>query len=336
MNLTAIEGILILALPIVAIGFIIGLVVKKYHQKHPELKTAFLLSYRFWNFLFLVYCLIYVSKFIIFGIGAVVAIPYLPSFILYLAIAFVLWMLLISKQVYAVLFNNSLPRNWFNLTGILISIVAATELGMLLPIWGALLFLGILSVYDLIAVFVTKHMQALVGFILNEEKVKTKDGKTKEGFMLPAFIYTGDLPEINKMKCLNCELRGYKKVGKEEVCIYCGRKVKLKKGSKNQYDVVFAGIGKDKMMKDSETYRLAYEKASKTSLLGCGDLVIPGLVVAAGAFNGSLWLGVGLAVAGFAGMIGNFLIIKRYKVVLPALPLIFTAQLAFYLIVLWI
>ena len=335
MNLSTVEGIALLALPIVAIGFAMGLVVKKYHKKHPEIKAAFLFSYRFWIFLFLTFSLLYLSHLIVFGIGSVIAIPsFLLSFALYLEIAIILWLLIISKLSYAVIFNNSLPRNWFNLTGILISIVAASELGRILPIWGALLLLGFISAYDLIAVFVTKHMQALVGFILNNEKVKTKDGKTKEGFMLPAFIYSGDISDLTKLKCVNCGLRGYHKVKDTQVCKYCGRIVKLKKGTTNQYDVVSAGKDKEKLMKESKAYKKAYEKASKTSLLGCGDLVIPGLVVASAAFSGSLLLGVGIAVAGFIGMIGNFLIIRRYKVSLPALPLVFVAQLAFYIIVL--
>ncbi len=333
MSLATIEGILILALPIVALGFIIGLVVKKYHKKHPELKTAFLFSYRFWVFLFLIYSLIYFAKSIMFGVGSLVAVSSVISFILYLIIAFVIYVFVISKPLYSVFLNTGLPREWFNLTGIMISVVAASALGMLLPVWGALLFLGILSVYDLIAVFVTKHMQALVGFIMDRKKVNSKDGKKKEGFMLPAFIYTGELPDITKMKCLNCDLRGYRKAGNEQVCKYCGRRVKLKEGTKDQYEVVFAGKPKDELIKESPAYKKAYEKASKTSLLGCGDLVIPGIVVASGVFSGSLLLGVGLAVAGFVGMIGNFILVQKFKVSLPALPLVFVAQLAFYLIV---
>jgi uncharacterized Zn finger protein (UPF0148 family) len=175
----------------------------------------------------------------------------------------------------------------------------------------------------------------LVEFIAEKKKVVSKDEKVRNGFMLPAFLYTGDISNITKKRCKNCSMQEFKKEGEEMICLYCGRRVKVIDEDKGEYKVISEGKNQQELLKDSPKYRKAYEKVKETSLLGVGDLVLPGFVIAAAAFSVSIWAGLLMAVLGLIGMLGNFVISKKLKIPLPALPLVCVAQLiGFYILML--
>ena len=195
-------------------------------------------------------------------------------------------------------------QKFFNLFGAIIAIGAGAFLSIqLLPIY-ALALLALFSIYDLIAVFGTKHMITLSNLAIQHE--------------LPLMLIMGDMKQMKEYaqgyRCRNCfalmdeTYEGINDKEREFECPNCHRYVRLKDG-------------RDIVLREGDSAKEKKEKAFMG--LGIGDLLLPALVPATflilNPYN-PIWLF--LIAACVVGLYIDFRIVKKYRKPIPALPMI--------------
>jgi presenilin-like A22 family membrane protease len=230
----------------------------------------------------------------------------------------------------------------FNKIGIFIGVMSGFAIGTsLMPIYSFVL-LGGLAIYDIVAVFATKHMQKMVMLFIPPRGTGDRqkaDAAPKPFFLFPAFIFEGDIQYIaNRLSGTSCKTCGVgsfqtQTSGENTVmtCNYCGRRLEGRNGSDPHTYSIKAEGDRQKAESNSE-YLEKKQEASRTQLLGLGDIIIPGIVIAAVGIRASFTAGLLAAIGAAVGVIANMLVLKKAKRGLPALPLIFISELLFYLI----
>lgn len=327
-------------------GFAMGFFIR-YHQKKGTFQKIKADSAKVFIISFILIFIFAISQFE----GLFVKLLYFlfyPTVVIWLiALAFLMVLMAIAIKILV----NYPGRNlkYFNIVGIFLGVLIAFNLGTFIPPFYAFVFLGALSIYDFIAVFITKHMQRIVQFVAPTIAVSTnplqkaqpqKTLKTTP-FIYPAFLFEGDMVYIsNKISgsllvCPNCKGLGERKMEEgEEItydCKYCHRRVVGKKGEPTtSYKVIEKG-DEIETVKLNADYQKEMADAPKTSLLGLGDIIIGGFPIVAVTIYQSATIGFAIALGAILGMTLNFLIVRIVKKGLPALPLLFFTELLIYL-----
>ena len=112
---------------------------------------------------------------------------------------------LIFIPVMSYIEGKRMPKPWFNSIGITIAVLSSIAMSKLNIPDGSPDFHRSLLCIHFVAVFITKHMQALVSFIMpNQQEVKDEYGKEKEvsKFIPPIFLYSGDMGYLDKLHCV--------------------------------------------------------------------------------------------------------------------------------------
>ncbi len=181
-----------------------------------------------------------------------------------------------------VLSKNKWPR-LKNSTAIIASIGVGAVLGFGFSFIAALIFMGLLAIYDFVAVFITKHMLTLANVVTENNLAFMVDMSEVEG--------------MPKSSMSSKEQAEYKKA--------------LMKAPKR--------IRSEAVVKS--TQKLGLIPVSANVALGTGDLAIP-LMVAVAAYKVSLSFAMSFFVVfgAILGLLITMFILRKYKRALPAIP----------------
>ena len=225
--------------------------------------------------------------------------------------------ILISGVLIALYLNKRTHNKYFNVFGIVLAIGLGTAMAVSVSTLIALILLICLSIYDYIAVFITKNMLRLM------EIVGTN--------ALPMFIIAGSVEALQErtanVYCDNCRdkmrkisnvrniLEGTKLMHLK--CDNCGLQVYVNPNDVNEKSKIIH-VGNEDIPKKPKP---------DISALGLGDLIIPSMLMGSMAINFNIWWGVAGLIGGMIGMIGNMYVLGKLKRPLPALPLICVGML---------
>ncbi len=197
----------------------------------------------------------------------------------------------------------------FNLYGFIIAVGMGSVVSLLFTPLLALIFLGIMAIYDYIAVFKVKIMTKMAQLAITASKPA------------PMLFITGDIKTIIKrlsdIRCINChavmEIVKKDKDTTEYICPNCHRDVLETKGT---IKIIYKG---------DNVAEVPVPKPMG-AMLGLGDVIIPSLVMGSYAVQGNpLWV---FALAGAViGLLANLLWLNKIKKAIPALPLIFVGMI---------
>ena len=93
--------------------------------------------------------------------------------------------------------------------------------------------------------------------------------------------------------------------------------MKIDPTSKTGFTVLYGGKDRNKLMKDSKSYRHMLKSEPKMHLLGLGDLLIPSLVIASATIWVSPLMGIAMMAGAFVGMFLNMLVVKKWHRAIP-------------------
>lgn len=222
---------------------------------------------------------------------------------------------IISSVLLYLYLNKRTHNKYFNVFGIIMAVGIGTMMSVSVSTLVALVLLVCLSIYDYIAVFITKNMLRLM------EIVGTN--------ALPMFIVAGDIGTLQKrtanVYCNNCRDKMHEVLNVNDIetkakhlkCDNCGREVYVNhKDANDEIKVVYAG--------NSDAIK---KPKPDVSALGLGDLIIPSILIGSLAINFNIWWGVAGLIGAVIGMLGNMFILDKLKRPLPALPLICVGML---------
>jgi len=258
-------GILYYVASIAAFALILVLIFKLYSGKRFFLILEGIIVFITSIFVFLVVIgtIVGNTQQLIFGNGPILEI---------LAAAAFAFLLVVMKNKWQKLRNT---------TVIISSIGAGLVLGLFFTFPMALIFMGLLAIYDFIAVFITKHMITISNAAMSNN--------------LAFFIDANELEAVPKSSLTTKELKEYNATIRGKVK---SRFPALKDFEKRNMVPVVANIG-----------------------LGNGDLGVPLMVsLAAYGMTGNFTLSLFVTAGAALGLILTMLILRRYKRALPAIP----------------
>ena len=220
--------------------------------------------------------------------------------------------IMLSVMMLYLYLNKRTRYKYFNIFGIMLAIGLGTAMSVSVTPLIALILLIFLSIYDYIAVFITKNMLRLL------EIVGTN--------ALPMFIVAGDVEILQErtanIYCNNCMDKMHTITDIEDIildnklmhlkCDNCGREVYVNpKDANDEIKIVNAGHE-----------NIPEKPKPDISALGLGDLIIPALLISSIAIDVNILWGIAMLIGGVIGMIANMYVLNKLKRPLPALPLI--------------
>ena len=203
---------------------------------------------------------------------------------------------------------------FFNYFGVIIAISAPILLAFDLNLWTVIALLIFLSIYDFIAVFITKHMLVLAQLSLGDSPIPTM-------MVFGNFKDIQDNMNSNNVVCKLCRNFMKKESKTHFICENCGREVKI--------------IGKTKkVIKNGDIN--APKKPKVTYALGLGDLILPSIFPIAIMLKFGIFPAFIAVIGATIGVGLNLYIVKKRSIGLPALPLIVSSMMIATLVVVYL